>query len=99
MFCSKDVLRKSNDPGIAYFSRNRIEYLVTGLITLFILLLLILPIYALYKLSSTTAPSGLTAHSNASCIGVLIVATLVFSAILSLFTKARRHEILGASAA
>ncbi len=61
----------------------------------FILVLLVVPIYALYKASSGVNNTA----SNATCIGILLVATLVFSAVLSLFTKARRHEILGASAA
>lgn len=61
----------------------------------FILVLLILPVYALYKASSGVNDDS----SNATCIGILLVATLVFSAVLSLFTKAKRHEILGASAA
>lgn len=32
-------------------------------------------------------------------IGVLLVFTLVFSAVLSLFTQAKRHEIFAAAAA
>jgi len=102
MFSSADIRLKTKNPSLYYFSKDRISVLVTALITLFILLLLVLPIYALYKLSSSSgssSSSSLTSNSNAACIGVLIVATLVFSAILSLFTKARRHEILGASAA
>lgn len=34
-----------------------------------------------------------------TCIGTLLICTLAFSSILSLFTKARRHEILAAAAA
>jgi hypothetical protein len=34
-----------------------------------------------------------------SSIGVLLIFTLVFSAVLSLFTQAKRHEIFGAAAA
>ncbi|RFU26608.1 hypothetical protein B7463_g9724, partial [Scytalidium lignicola] len=37
--------------------------------------------------------------SNAICMGILLVATLLFSAALALFTKAKRHELLGAAAA
>lgn len=95
MFCSKDILRKSNDKHVRYFSKNRIDYVVTSLITLWILILLIVPIYGLFKVSSEVN----NPRSDATCIGVLVVATLVFSAIVSLFTKAKRHEILGASAA
>jgi len=34
-----------------------------------------------------------------SSIGLLLIFTLVFSAVLSLFTQAKRHEIFGAAAA
>jgi hypothetical protein len=60
--------------------------------------LLILPVYALYHVSSAFGTLN-TNTSNATCVGILLVATLLFSAVLALFTKARRHEILGASAA
>ena len=60
-----------------------------------ILALLIIPIYLLYQL---VAEIG-TSRSYTICIGVLLVFTLAFSAVLSLFTRARRHEILAAAAA
>jgi hypothetical protein len=63
-----------------------------------ILTLLILPVYALYHVSSVFDNVNASA-SNAVCMGILLVATLLFSAVLALFTKARRHEVLGASAA
>ncbi|KAF2432801.1 hypothetical protein EJ08DRAFT_630152 [Tothia fuscella] len=40
-----------------------------------------------------------TGRTDAVCLGTLLVFTLAFSAVLSLFTRARRHEILGAAAA
>jgi Family of unknown function (DUF6594) len=67
------------------------------LITIMILVLLVVPVFFLYKLSLASDTNNNTI--NATVIGVLIASTLVFSAILSLFTRARRHEILGASAA
>lgn len=67
---------------------------MTLIITLIILLLLVVPIWLLYHLSVTLD----TNRSNVVCIGVLLVATLIFSAVLSLFTKAKRHEVLAASA-
>jgi hypothetical protein len=36
--------------------------------------------------------------TDAVCIGILLVSTLVFSSVLSMFTKAKRHEILSAAA-
>lgn len=77
-----------------YFTRSRINAFVTMIITSIILLLLVVPIWLLYHLSVTLNVQ----RSNIVCIGVLLVSTLIFSAVLSLFTKARRHEILAASA-
>lgn len=60
--------------------------------------LLIVPIYLLYSLVSHTNGT-LDRSATAVCIGILLGFTLLFSAVLSLFTRARRHEILGAAAA
>lgn len=89
---------KTEDPDILYLTKSRVELLVNMLILVMILMLLILPVYALYHVSSAFYHINANT-SNAVCMGVLLVATLLFSAVLSLFTKARRHEVLGASAA
>jgi len=69
-------------------------------ITIMILALLIIPIYLLYTIVSNNMNNGsLDGHSNAVCIGILLVFTLAFSAMMSLFTRAKRHEVLGAAAA
>lgn len=68
------------------------------IITLMILVLLVLPIWLLYRLVNSTG-GELDGDATAICIGILLVFTLAFSAVLSLFTRARRHEILGAAAA
>ena len=62
-----------------------------------ILFLLIIPIYVLWNLAGQLEDGKESA--SAATIGVLLVFTLVFSAVLSLFTRAKRHEILGAAAA
>lgn len=80
---------------IVYFTKNRVDCFVTLIITAMILILLIVPIYLLWNLSEEMQ----TVHTNAIIIGVLLSFTLVFSAVLSFFTKAKRHEILGAAAA
>jgi hypothetical protein len=77
-----------------YFDRERTETFVNAIITCMILALLILPFYILYHL--TAGPN--TYHNNALCMGVLLVFTLCFSAGLSFFTRAQRHEILAAAA-
>lgn len=81
-----------------YYSRERINLTASGVILVVILALLMVPIYLLYHLISTT--NGVfTGQATAQCIGILLVFTLAFSAVLSLFTRAKRHEILGAAAA
>lgn len=94
---AQETRGKTDAKDIHYYTKERVDRLVTLIICSNIILLLIVPVYALYRLSNTIQVSGNT--SNASSIGVLLVASLVFSVVLFLFTKAKRHEILGASAA
>ncbi|KAI9711810.1 MAG: hypothetical protein M1820_001955 [Bogoriella megaspora] len=94
LFCAPKEERKSDGHAV-YYDRRRINNVATGLIICAILILLIIPIYLLYHLVADVG----TRQSYASCIGILLVFTLAFSAVLSLFTRARRHEILGAAAA
>jgi hypothetical protein len=63
-----------------------------------IVVLLIVPIYLLYNLVKDT-DGKLDDHATGVCIAILLVCTLLFSAVLSVFTRAKRHEILGAAAA
>ncbi|KAL9006542.1 MAG: hypothetical protein Q9188_000702 [Gyalolechia gomerana] len=93
-FCSKETRLKTSNSHIRYFTKLRVDRFVTLIISAIMLILLVVPTYALYYVTNMNASS-----TNATCIGILLVATLVFSAVLSLFTKAKRHEILGASAA
>ena len=100
MFQSEETRRKTDGSGKeVYYTRSRIERFVVTLITLMILLLLVLPIYVLYELSDRGEEKGGSSRRDLECIGVLLVFTLAFSACISLFTRARRHEILAASAA
>jgi hypothetical protein len=96
LFCSPETRAKADQHTILY-SKNRIDALVTMIITLMILFLLIIPIYVLWHLARQVEIGS--ASASAVTIGVLLVFTLIFSAVLSLFTRARRHEILGAAAA
>lgn len=79
-----------------YFTQCRIERLGSGIISVFIMGLLVAPIYVLYHL---TNDANRGPRTIAMCIVILMVSTLAFSAVASFFTKARRHEILGAAAA
>ena len=69
---------------------------VTFIITLLILILLVVPIYILFWVSTTGAAQ--VPNQSAVIIAVLLVATLIFSSVLSAFTKAKRHETLAAAA-
>jgi len=94
LFCSKETQMKSGGIEV-YYTRSRINVLVNMIITFMVLVLLVLPIYILYHMITDVG----TGKAYASCIGVLLLATLAFSAVLSLFTRARRHEILAAASA
>lgn len=94
LFRSKETKQKTD--GIEnYYTRDRIDRFVIAIIVFMILTLLIVPIYLLYHLTKGAGSS----RSHATCIGVLLIFTLSFSACLSLFTRAKRHEILAAAAA
>lgn len=89
------LIKQKNSRLEIYYTRSRIERLVAGIIAISILALLVAPIYILYQLTSTDRSS----HTTAISVGTLLVFTLAFSAVLSFFTKAQRHEILAAAAA
>jgi amino acid permease len=95
MFASKELLEKNGDDDLVhYYSASRIEKLVGVIITMIIFVLLILPVVAMYKLTSIGER-----NSTFDAVGVLVVFTLLFSAAMSLLTKAQRHELFAASAA
>ncbi|MCJ1305171.1 hypothetical protein MMC08_007985 [Hypocenomyce scalaris] len=94
IFCSRELRQKSNDEHIYYFDQKRVDALVSTIIMLVIIVLLVLPIVGMYRLSSDN-----TRADTFTAIGVLIVFTLLFCAVMSMLTKARRHEIFAASAA
>ncbi|ERF73070.1 hypothetical protein EPUS_06531 [Endocarpon pusillum Z07020] len=93
-FRSKET-RQKTDGNEMYYTHDRIERFVVAIIVTVILALLIIPIYLLYRLTNgVESPQSYTV-----CIGILLIFTLSFSACLSLFTRAKRHEILAAAAA
>ncbi|KAF2470786.1 uncharacterized protein BDR25DRAFT_32466 [Lindgomyces ingoldianus] len=85
---------KDEDKYEIYYTPSRIAKLTNGILTIIVLTLLVLPIYILYHMVHEI---GTTAYMK--CIGTLLVFTLAFSSVLSLFTKAKRHEIFAAAAA
>jgi amino acid permease len=94
IFTTKELRDKTNDEAIRYYSQSRIEKLVGVIITLIIFVLLVLPVVAMYKLTSIG-----DRNSTFDAVGILVVFTLLFSAAMSLLTKAKRHELFAASAA
>ncbi|KAF1963711.1 hypothetical protein CC80DRAFT_397118 [Byssothecium circinans] len=91
-----DERTRQKTSGIAvYYSHAQITRLANCIITSMVLILLVVPIYTLYHLINDVH----TERAYAICMGVLCVSTLAFSAVLSLFTRAKRHEILAAAAA
>jgi hypothetical protein len=94
MFATKELREKTSDNCMFYYSQSRIEKLVGLIITLMIFVLLVLPVVAMYQLTSIG-----DRNSTFDAVGILVVFTLLFSAAMSLVTKAKRHELFGASAA
>ena len=87
--------KKTIDQNVRYYTRSRVDRLIGLLITSIIFILLVLPVIAVYKLTEV----GAKPQSTFKAVGVLVVFTLLFSAAISLLTKARRHELFAASAA
>lgn len=63
------------------------------IITAMVLTLLVVPIWLLYRFSVQG-----TIATSPDTVALVVVFTLVFSAALTGFTKAKRHEIVAASA-
>ena len=85
-----------------YYTRERINMCASLVILMVMVALLIIPIYVLYTLEKASSKDGnhsLELDSTGAYMGILLMFTLLFSAILSVFTRAKRHEILGAAAA
>ena len=72
------------------------EKLIGLIITAVIFILLVCPVVIMYCL---TSQSHNDPNSTFRAIGVLVVFTLLFSAAMSMLTKARRHELFAAAAA
>ena len=96
---SQEDALKSRSPHEVYHTQSRIDICASLLITLTIAGLLIIPTYLLYTLVKNFQGGALDRHATATCIAILLVCTLLFSGVLSAFTRARRHEVLGAAAA
>lgn len=95
-FFPQQTKQKSSGDEV-YYCRQRIANLANLIIMFMVITLLVVPIYLLYHLINEVEDAGGKVY--AICMGVLLVSTLAFSAVLCLFTRAKRHEILAAAAA
>ncbi|KAL8935044.1 MAG: hypothetical protein Q9211_004911 [Gyalolechia sp. 1 TL-2023] len=93
IFCTAETNARTDDIKIHYYDRRRISTCVTMIITIFILVLLMVPIWLLYH----SAVHGTITRATDTIV-LILAFTLVFSAVLSAFTRAKRHEIVAASA-
>jgi hypothetical protein len=94
MFVTPELRQKTSDKRLTYYSSKRVDKLVNVIITTVIFVLLILPVVAMYELSSVSQRA-----SPFEAIGILIVFTLLFGMAMSGLTKATRQELFAASAA
>ena len=85
---------KNEDKYEIYYTPSRIAKMSNAILTAIILALLVTPIYILNHLVNQIGPD----RAYTVSIGTLLIFTLAFSAVLSLFTNAKRHEILAAAA-
>ncbi|KAF2106419.1 hypothetical protein BDV96DRAFT_617408 [Lophiotrema nucula] len=114
MFRTPELRAKTTNNFISFYSSSRIDKLINVMITFVIFILLVIPVVTMYHLTaspsvtdsntpgnSPTASNSSDANTRATfnAVGVLIVFTLLFSAAMSLLTKAARHELFAASAA
>jgi amino acid permease len=94
VFMTPELREKTNSKAINYVSASRVDKLVGLIITIIIFVLLVLPVVAMYKLTSAGDD-----NSTIKAVGILVVFTLLFGAAMSFVTKAKRHELFAASAA
>jgi hypothetical protein len=85
-------MRHSN---MIIIDRPKINVIASLIITGLILTLLIMPVWLLWKLTRGARSEEIMGI----IIMVLLLFTLAFSVVLSLFTRAERHEILASAAA
>lgn len=86
---SPEQLKKSDDAYVQLYSKYRIDVLVRLTLTIISVLLLTAPTALLFLV---------TGHARLKIILIMIF-TLLFSAALGVFTKAKRHEMFAATAA
>lgn len=89
IFTSAEQRKKSDDKYVHLYSKRRIDFLVRVVLALVTVILLLVP----------TALLFLVLESNQLRIVTILLFTMLFSVALMVFTKAKRHEMVAASAA
>ncbi|KAI9881094.1 MAG: hypothetical protein M1830_008252 [Pleopsidium flavum] len=89
LFTSPTQRRKTDDAYVHLYSKERIDILVRLVITLLAVSLLMAPVVVLFSVQE---------NGNIK-IAVILLFTFFFSVALSVFTKAKRHEVFAATAA
>lgn len=90
---NQETREKTDDKAIHYYDRTRIATCVTMIITIAVLVLLMVPVWVLFKASVDG-----TISKTPTIIVEVFAFTMIFSVLISAFTKAKRHEIVVASA-
>ena len=85
---SKDQQLKSNDRQMRFFSKKRVDILVRVVLTGVIVAMLVGPSAVLFLWNG---------HAGVK-VGLICLFTFLFASAVGIFTKARRHEMLAATA-
>ncbi|KAL1585295.1 hypothetical protein WHR41_05920 [Cladosporium halotolerans] len=99
IFCSPETHLKyrSSHSQERYYTPSRIDFCASLLLTSLVGALLAIPIWLLF--STVSRENGRGRGRGGLCVGIVLVSTLLFCAVLAACTRARRHEVLGAAAA
>ena len=92
-YTKQETRAKTDDRAIHYYDRTRISTCVTMTITIAVLVLLMVPVWLLFRASIKG-----TISKTPNMIALVFASTMIFSTAVSAFTKAKRHEIVVASA-
>jgi hypothetical protein len=90
-FVPPEMREKTADRHLIYY---RLDWLISTIIGAIMCVLLILPIVAMYELSSLNQRASLF-----EAIAILIVSTILFGTAMSTLTKTSRRDLFAASAA
>ena len=90
-------LKTGNEEGLRLLSADRLDIFLHIVLTVIATVLLLVPVFTLFRLQPTCR-ADIRRKSNYQLLTVFIF-TLIFSASCCIFTKARRQEVLTATAA